>query len=373
MPKPRSKKHQGLPARWRHLHGAYYYSVPPGLESMWDGKKLFRLGDKLHEASQVWAHRMAAGQAGGATSDVKTLGDLLDRYAREVIPSKAPASQASNRNQLPMLRKVFGHMPLAPFSPSLVYKFVDERSRKKTDPETGRVTGGKIAAHREIELLSHAFTKAIEWGYIDRHPFLGQVRLNGERPRTRLVKDWEIDEVLGLKSERKKGSILMIQAYLRLKLLTGMAQGDLLRLRIDVNLTEDGIYNERHKIAAIAGKATIYEWTPDLRDAVEMAKRARPKSDSPYLFCNAMGQGYVNEALGRASGWKSMWQRFMVRVLAETKVTERFTEHDIRAKVASDAPDLEHARKLLAHTDVRTTRHSYKRNAERVVPLEKKF
>jgi hypothetical protein len=43
-----------------------------------------------------------------------------------------------------------------------------------------------------------------------------------------------------------------------------------------------------------------------------------------------------------------MWQRFFDRVLAETKVTERFSEHDLRAKCASDAKSLEHARAMLS-------------------------
>jgi integrase len=63
----------------------------------------------------------------------------------------------------------------------------------------------------------------------------------------------------------------------------------------------------------------------------------------------------------------------MERVLQETKVIRPFTEHDLRAKVASDAPDIETARKLLAHADSRTTRAVYKRNAERVRPLGKAF
>jgi len=179
MPKPRSKDHQGLPARWRCLHGAYYYSVPPGLEAIWDGKKLFRLGTTVHEASRTWEERMR--QAGDQDdSRIKTIGDLLDRYAREVIPTKSAASKASNRNQIRKVREVFGSMPLTPFKPQLIYQFVDARSKKKLDPESGRVKGGKIAAHREVELLSHAFTKAVEWGCIDRHPFKGEVRLKGE-------------------------------------------------------------------------------------------------------------------------------------------------------------------------------------------------
>jgi integrase len=373
MPKPRSKELQGLPARWRRLHGAYYYSVPPGLESLWDGKKLFRLGQSLPEASHTWQERMNHASDRGK-DQVKTIGDLLDRYSREVIPTKSPASQVSNRVQMIKVREVFGSMPLRdPFKPQLIYLFVDARSKKRVDPQTKRVKGGKVAAHREVELLSHAFTKAVEWGYIDRHPFKEQVRLKGEMPRSRYVEDWEIVEALSLDSRRKKGSVLMIQAYLRIKLLTGMAQGDLLRLQPEIHCTEDGIHNTRHKTALITGKSTIYEWSPQLRAAVAMALEARPKEDSNFLFCTRGGKGYVNEAVGRASGWKSMWQRFMKRVLSETKVTQPFTEHDIRAKVASDAPDLEHARKLLAHADSRTTNRVYKRNAERVLPLGRAF
>ena len=90
---------------------------------------------------------------------------------------------------------------------------------------------------------------------------------------------------------------------------------------------------------------------------------------SPFLFCTRRGKGYFNEATGLCSGWDSMWQRFMDRVLTETKVQERFTEHDLRAKCASDAGSLEHARALLAHADSRLTERVYRRKPERVKPL----
>jgi integrase len=63
-----------------------------------------------------------------------------------------------------------------------------------------------------------------------------------------------------------------------------------------------------------------------------------------------------------------MWQRFMDRVHNETDVAERFTEHDLRAKCASNAETLEHARALLAHADARTTQAIYRRKPERVAP-----
>jgi integrase len=64
-----------------------------------------------------------------------------------------------------------------------------------------------------------------------------------------------------------------------------------------------------------------------------------------------------------------MWQRFMLRVLKETAVSERFTEHDIRAKAGSDAESLERARQLLAHADTKMTQRVYRRKPEVVRPL----
>lgn len=375
MGRGRNKENQGLPERWQLTHGAYYYRVPPGLEAHWDGKRRFRLGNKLNEAYEVWASRLAKAAATSAQgnddplSRIRTIGDLLDHYALAVIPSKSAASQVSNRNQLPWLKKAFGSMPLEPFQPKLVYQYVTRRSEKKTNSQTGRLVGGKVAAHREIELLSHAYTKAVEWGLIDRHPFKGEIRLVGEKPRDRYVEDWEIVEALALVPRRRSGSVLMIQAYLRIKLLTGMAQGDLLRLKPDHHFKDEGILIQRHKTQASTGKSTLYRWTPELRAAIELARLARPRKDSTFLFCTRVGAGYVKESVGRSSGWKSMWQRFMERVLTETKVKEPFTEHDLRAKVASDATSLEHARALLAHADSRTTNRVYRRRAEVVSPL----
>lgn len=365
MPRPRKKENLGLPARWRRIRDTYYYDVPPGLEHLWDGKKLFRLGKQLNEASRTWADRM--GSVDG-DDEVRTIGDLLDRYAREVIPGKAAASQANNRNQLPSLRRVFGLMPIADLKPQMIYKYIDARSKKVVDAETGAQKGGRVIAYREIELLSHAYTKAIEWGYIDRHPFKGEIRLTGIPPRRRYVEDWEVAEILRLRPRRERGSVAMIQAYIRLKLLTGLSQGDLLRLRPAANQTDEGIRVQRHKTKGTTGKTTLYLWTDDLKQAWTAALQARSALTSDFLFCNRDGEGYINEDVGRASGWKSMWQHFMGRVLKETKVTQPFTEHDLRAKVASDAPTLDQARALLSHSDSRTTERIYRRGVERVIP-----
>jgi integrase len=322
------------------------------MEAMWDGKKRFRLGTTLPEAYRTFAAR-------AETNDTprKTIAELLDRYQLEVLPGKAPKTRYDQVRQIARLRSVFGDMPLDALLPKHVYKYADKRS-------------APTAAKREIEILSHAFTKAVKWGDIARHPFRGEVQLEGSGPRDRYVEDREVAECLQLSSKRKKGSILAVQAYIRLKLLTGMSRGDLLRLKPATQFKDDGIHVQRNKTKKSSGKRTIYEWTEELRKAVQIALEARPATDAKYLFCNRDGEGYVDENIGTAKGWDSLWQGFMDRVLKETKVTQRFTEHDLRAKVASDAESLDRARALLAHVDARLTERFYRRKPERVRPMK---
>ncbi|MEO6918619.1 MAG: tyrosine-type recombinase/integrase [Collimonas sp.] len=338
-----------MPARWRFTHGAYYYQIPPGQEPAWDGKRTFRLGSKLPEAYKVWAERI------GVIENASTIGALLDRYMLEVVPRKGVTTQAHNKVAIRPLRAVFADTALLDLKPRHVYQYIEKRA-------------AKISARREIEVLSHAFTKVVEWGYIDRHPFKGEVRFEGEKARTRYVEDWEVIECLALTSKRKTGSVLAVQAYIRLKLLTGMRRGDLLRLT-QPDLKEDGIHVTPHKTLNSTGKRLIIGWSEEVREAVEMAIAARPVKISPYVFCNRSGKCYFNEETGRAGGWDSMWSGFSTRVLEETKVQQKFTEHDLRAKCASDASSLEHARALLAHADSRLTDRVYRRKPEFVAPL----
>ncbi len=342
-----------MPARWRNYHGAYYYQVPHGQEEQWEGKKQFRLGTSLPEAYKEWARRLEL-----TTQKASTIAQLLDRYSLEVVPEKKPTTQAQNAVAIKRLKAVLGDNAMESLRPQNVYQYLDARE-------------SKTAARREVEILSHAYTKAVEWGYLDKHPFKGEVRLKGLKARTRYIEDWEVVEMLALESRRKVGSVLVIQAYIRIKLLTGLRRGDMLRLTMS-DLKDDGIHVTPAKTEESSGKSIIYEWAPDLKAAVDAAKVVRPRI-SNFLFCNRMGDGYVDEESGRAGGWDSMWKNFVERALEETEIKERFTEHDLRAKCASDAESLEHAQQLLAHADKRTTQRIYRRKAERVKPLKDKF
>lgn len=353
MPRKRNPENIGLPKRWRHFRGAYFYQVPRGLEHLWDGKKSFRLGKTLPEAYREWATRLEE------TINVITVADLLDRYALEVVPHKAKTTQFNDVRYISKLKLVFGNMPITAIEPNHMYTYHTN-------------SNAKALAHKEIKCLSHAYTMAVQWGLLKTHPFKWQLRLPGNGPRTRYVEDWEIEEFLSLKSDRKRGSALAIQAYTILKLLTGMSKSDLLRLKPAENFKDDGIHIQRHKTANRTGKRTIYTWTPELREAVQRALDARPVDISPWVFCNRFGQPYISEKTGLTSSWDTIWQRYMSRVMNETKVTERFTEHDLRAKAGSDAESDEHGRALLSHADVKTTKKFYRRKPDVVTPISRK-
>lgn len=359
MPRKRLAENKALPERWVRSHGAIFYIVPPGQEPAWDGKKWFRLGKTISEAYAKFSERVRIYEG-----NIKTIGDLLDRYLLEVVPQKAPKTATENAKQIATLRAVFCDTPILSIEPQHIYQYADRRKSKK--PGRG---DGKTAAKREIEVLSHAFTKAVEWGIIKAHPFKGEVRLTGAKPRTRYVEDWELAEALRLKPLRKKGGTAVVQALLRMKILTGLRQRDLLQIQM-ADIKDDGLHVTISKTRNSTGKRVIYEMTEDLRHELDNAIAVRPAL-SPFLFCNRFGHSFVDED-GTAGGWNDIWQNFMEKLLKESKVTERFTEHDMRAKVGSDAENLERAKQLLGHADARTTERIYRRKAERITPEERK-
>ena len=357
-PFSRKPENKPLPERWRRKHGAYYYRVPPGAETHWDGRTEFRLGRTLTEAYKAWSERLNVGQ-----SDIANMGQLMDRYALEIVPRKAAKSQDSNRLSLRRLRPVFGHM-----HPS---KVLPRHYNQYKHTAAGKF--GKTSINRDLEVLSHLLTMAVEWGVVDKNPLIGQVKKHRTRPRDRLVEDWEIAEVLGLevpKDKRTARTINLAKLYIRLKLMTGLRRSDILRLRLP-DLRDDGIHVQPHKTKDSTGIRLIIEWDAagELNDLVEEIKRLPPRrvGDVP-LFVTRENMPYI-KGDGTANAFDSLWQRFMDRVMAETRVKDRFQERDLRAKVASDSDTLQEASERLGHADSAITQRVYRRKPVRVQPL----
>ncbi|GJM04467.1 MAG: integrase [marine bacterium B5-7] len=272
-------------------------------------------------------------------SEIHTIDDLLDRYLKEVSPTKAPTTHKTNIRQSQFLRAAFGSMRPGELTPRAIYMYMDARK-------------AKVRANRELALLSHMFRKAIRWGVVDTNPCIG-IERNPEKPRDRYVEDWEYVAF-------KETVEPWMAAYMDLKLLTGLRQGDMLSLTID-QLKKDGI----HILVSKTQKQIIIRWSDHLRAAVRAAVEAKTTykaKESNHLFCTRRGDQYS------ADGFRSIWHRRMVKAVEKGVLEERFREHDLRAKTGSDT-DLEHAKNLLSHSDGKTTQRHYRRRAEIVEPL----
>jgi integrase len=371
MARQRNAQNVGLPPRSRWLHGAIRYMVPPGMESYWDGRKQFTLGRTIVEAFETYAARVKA--LDPHTDKVAYIDQLLDKYATKVIPTSTSARTRENKcKALPILKKRFGHMRLDDFRPTHAYQYVSNRKNKKTGAPA--IT----SAHRELEVLSHAFTWGVMWGDLDKHPIEEELRFEGAlapKARTRYVQNWELAAALALKPLRKKGSVRMCQAYIRLKLRTGLRMTDMLLLRT-ADCDEAGMHVMASKTANSTRVKQTFTWLDEegrdtgLRAAVDEALAARPVDLAPWVFCTDEGTCYVDADTGKTSSFESVWHRFMDRVMKETEVKERFAERDIRAKVGSDLATIEEAQRLLGHADSRVTQKHYRRAAQVVRPAK---
>ena len=279
----------------------------------------------------------------GPEGSITTMNHLLDRYLREVAPTKALRSYESNLKEAKYLRAALGEMRPGEIKSITVYQYMDHRGKSS-----------EVRANREVALLSHMFTKAIRWGVVEENPCRGVERFK-EKARTRYIEDWEY-----LAFREYAGSL--IAAYLDFKLITGLRKSDILSLRMD-QIKEDGI----HITISKTGKRMIIEWSDALRYAVDQVRRIpKPKRQSSvrglYLFCTRHGAQYT------VSGFSSIWQRKMSSALKEGIIKERFTDHDLRRKTGSDT-SLEHAVRLLGHSDSKVTSKHYRVKPEVVKPL----
>lgn len=326
------KSQTSLPSRWVLKHGRYYYRVPEGLESEWDDKKWFPLGTTLPEAYSTWHTRVRIDDG-----LPKTLGAAMDRYTAEILPTKAPKTQTEYLKALNKLRAVFGQMSPKALKPRHVYQYMDKR------PPT--------AANREKAVLSAVITACVRWGALDRN-LVREVRRNPEVPRDRYVTDEEVEAFL-------KHCSAMLKAYVELKLLTGLRQGQILNLKLTdwdgENLTVPG---------AKGGRTVVYSGD-GLKDAFNQAAVLRKGRAlrSIFLFATRNGRPYSGD------GFRSIWQRAMSKYLAQGNA--RFTDHDLRAKVASDSESLAAAQSRLGHQSSQLTHRVYRRKPAQVKVLER--
>ncbi|WP_461538559.1 site-specific integrase [Spongorhabdus nitratireducens] len=105
--------------------------------------------------------------------------------------------------------------------------------------------------------------------------------------------------------------------------------GEILSLRIDKHILEDGVLIERQK----GSLDEITRWTPRLRKAINKLMAIRPNPENPYLLQSTKGTPYKDK-----DGIKRVWSDLMQKAKSKGIITEetRFTHKDMKAKGTSD-------------------------------------
>lgn len=344
------ESHPELPERVVFRHGAYYYR--PAGSNRW-----VHLGRDYAQAMMAWAKLL------NRPSEMANIGQVMDRYLLEIAPGKAKRTFRDNIKEMANLKTFFGRLHPDDIDERMIYQYMDER-------------GAEVRANRELSLLSGVFKKAIRWGAASRNP-VASVERFPEIHRRRYVADWELEIFKAVSSP-------MIRAYCDLKYMTGLRKGDILTLTRS-SLTEEGIYvaprksQRKHPKTGeqLLMREQTFEWTDELRAAVDavLALKKGRAIHSVYLFSTRDGKSYYDIEKSRADGFDAIWKRYMAKAKEEAKrqgkVLEHFTEHDIRAKNASDEENEAEAQKRLGHASVKQTR-DYRRKVDKVQPLRRK-
>lgn len=348
--RPKEPANRDLPPRMvrrvRRLKGGklwigYYYN---GKDEQGRRKEI-PLGTDLDEARQEWARLERA----KVPMVARTVGDLLRRYTRDILPNKAPKTQAENTKQIRQLLNAFEHAPLQAITPYVVAQYRDARS-------------AKVRANREISLLSHAFNLAREWGLTDQENPCRGVRRNKEKPRDNYVTD-EVWQAVQAQAPADLQRIMLL-AY-----LTGQRPADVRGMRwsdvrdgflhVDQGKTQHKL---RIRLTTLDGQPT------QLGLLLDSLGR-----DAPYLVPTEQGRPITAAALrwrfepARERAAQEA-ERHGDRALADA--IRRFQFRDIRPKAASEIADLSQASNLLGHTQEGITRRVYVRVGKVVDPVK---
>jgi integrase len=265
-----------------------------------------------------------------------TISAILDRFERDYVPTLAPRTQIDYTRHVAKLRAVFGDRD-------------PDEMRPRDFAEFLNVKKGPIQRVRQLAVLASALAQAVSVWYMCERNVLRDVKRRKNPPRDRLVLDREFDGVLALAPVRMK-------LAMRLALLTGQRQGDLLRFK-----WTDVRDMELHLTQQKTGKRLAIAINSELESVLDQCWKMRRCSGDTILQTRS-GRPYTSE------GFRAVWQR--VQQKWAQRGGERFHFHDIRALAATKCASPEIAMRLLGHTTLAMTLRVYRRGIERVQALD---
>jgi integrase len=327
-------KNLHLPPRMRIRKGRYFYDTQA------KPRREIPLGGDYGAALVKWAELEGKGLTAATTQP--TWGMAWTRYLKDVLPLKAPRTQADNMDEAANLLKVFKDAPLARMRPTHVRDYLDIRGK-----------AAQVRANREKALLSHVFNKAREWGYTDAPNPCQGVKGFREDGREKYVEEAEFLAVYAQ-------ACIPVRNAMDLAYLSGQRPADVLKATIrDVR---DG------SLAVKQGKTGAKVRITLVRDGIvlnalgELVVALQPprtgKVTSAYLIRNEDEQPLTYSAMtqrfskARDAAIEHAQDGGQTALAASLK---GFQFRDLRAKAATDLEDLRAAQGLLAHASAKMT------------------
>jgi integrase len=330
MARPRTRNRQLPSYCYRDKRSGSLYMLVPA-----PGGKLQRrtYGDDMHRMMADWTDTWGAGEAVGQlmgnTMDT-LLGQLSRRRAKGDI---AESTELDYRKQLSSLRVVWGRVRWADFDAGAISRWQEARGAESV-----------VQCNRELTLLSMLAKLAGRLGLIQDNPLRFIDRLK-ERPRDRYVTDAEFATVF-------EHALPVVRAAMFIASITGLRQGDILRLR-RADFGEAGLLVQTRK----TGQPLLFAWSDGLRQAYEMGRELREFASLHWLVTEK-GKPYTGD------GFRSLWHDAMVAARKAHPELQRFTFNDLRAKAGTESRDW----KILGHLDQRTFERVYQRQPRKVEP-----
>jgi integrase len=251
-----------------------------------------------------------------------TVADFLGEYLTWASVNKGANTYALNRFCADRLRGAFtSHLS------GITAKQVEDykvRRRAVVSPAT---------VNRELALLKHMCTKAVEWGYLKVNP-LGSVKFLKEPPgRLRYLTREETDALIA-------ACPLHLRPIVVVALHTGMRKGEVLGLtwqNIDFGASTITVHHTKNN------EPKVIPMNQTLREELQRLPR---HLHSAYVFCNVQGQPY--DEVKRS--FKTACRKAGI---------EDFRFHDLRHTFASylvmNNVNLKAVQHLLGHKDIRMT------------------
>jgi integrase len=246
-------------------------------------------------------------------------------FAKEYLQwSKANKKGSSHDRELSTMRRL--NSEFEKYDLQNVTTWIIEKWKSKRKEEVKPAT-----VNRELALLKHMFTKAIEWGKVKDNPARKVKLLKGEIKRVRFLMPDEIRTLLSNCADH-------LRPIVTVALHTGMRKGELLSLQWDQ-------VNFEQKIITLEDTKNRERRDVPMNETVRTTLMGMERKGS-HIFCNGSGETFLN-----------------VRRSFETAVRksgiEDFRFHDLRHTFASnlvmEGIDIMTIKELMGHKDLTMT------------------